>query len=276
LNWKVFDQREDESWNLVLPRYYAGLFEASFPSLVKLTSAGFRDSSSGKTRIANFPALIEKDVKRIQAFLDWYGRVVCLSTNEHLEDDFSDELDFCLALDFNKPRPGKDRTELGGLEYHAKYHQDANAVAGLAKELARAVRWLPPSKLPKPRLLTYVPSDPGREFYLPSELARAVREDVPVSFWSVQEPVVTPSLTVKKKSAKNLSVAQKIALWEEIAQAKGIRLSRSVRECSIIILDDLYQSGASLWSFAKYLKGRGASTVVGLACVKSLRDTDNQ
>jgi predicted amidophosphoribosyltransferase len=79
-----------------------------------------------------------------------------------------------------------------------------------------------------------------------------------------------------KKSAKNLTVDQKIAQWEKIAEAGGIELSRSVRGCSVIVVDDLYQSGASLWSFAKYLKRNGAGAVVGLVCVKSLRDTDNQ
>lgn len=111
--------------------------------------------------------------------------------------------------------------------------------------------------------------------YLPARLAEAVVESVPDSFWGVSDPLVMASLKEAKQSAKNLKVEQKIAQWEQIVQAKGVRLSRSVRGCSVIVLDDLYQSGASLWSFAKYLKGRQAGTVVGLACVKSLRDTDN-
>lgn len=68
----------------------------------------------------------------------------------------------------------------------------------------------------------------------------------------------------------------KIAQWSSIIQSNGIKLSRSVKECSVIVVDDLYQSGASLWSFAKYLKSQSAGAVVGLACVKSLRDTDNR
>ena len=99
LNWKVFDQVEDTGeYKLVLPSYYSRLFEASFPSLVKKTRVGFRESASGKTRIATFPNLDEQDVGKIRGFLNWYGRIVCLSTNEHLQDSFSEELDFCLAL----------------------------------------------------------------------------------------------------------------------------------------------------------------------------------
>jgi predicted amidophosphoribosyltransferase len=276
LTWKVFDQGADGSWKLVLPRYYAGLFEVSFPSLVKKARAGFRDSSTGKTRIATFSDLDEQGVRRIQGFLEWYGRAVCVSTNEHLESHFADELDFCLALDFTRPSPDQDRTPIGEWEYQAKYHQDEAALAGLAKELCQAARWLPPSRMPQPRLLTYVPSDPDREFYLPAELVEAIRQDMPAAFWGVEDPLVIPTLTVDKESAKDLTVAEKIAQWEEIVQAKGIRLSRSVRGCSVIVVDDLYQSGASLWSYAKYLKGRQAGMVAGLACVKSLRDTDNK
>ena len=39
---------------------------------------------------------------------------------------------------------------------------------------------------------------------------------------------------------------------------------------------ELYQSGTTLWSYAKNLKLAGATTVIGLVCVKTSRDTDNQ
>ena len=123
--------------------------------------------------------------------------------------------------------------------------------------------------------MAYVPSDPGKGFYLPAELAKAVVQIVPDSFWGAYRPLVKATLTAAKQSAKNLSVGQKIAQWEKIVEDKGIRLSRSVRGSSVVVVDDLYQSGASLWSFAKYLKAEQAAIVVGLPCVKSLRDTDN-
>lgn len=41
-------------------------------------------------------------------------------------------------------------------------------------------------------------------------------------------------------------------------------------------IDDLYQSGATIWNYAKYLKGLGAKKVMGVVGVKSLRDSDNQ
>ena len=44
----------------------------------------------------------------------------------------------------------------------------------------------------------------------------------------------------------------------------------------VLIVDDLYQSGTSMWSYAKYLKSLGATEVLGLVAVKSQRDSDNQ
>jgi hypothetical protein len=276
LTWNQFARKEDGRWILVLPPYYAGLFTARFPSLMAKSATGFRNSSTGKTKYAFFQGLDDPAVRKIEAFLEFFARAVCLSTNKHLGDRFADELDFCLALDFNRPSPTEGRTEIGEWEYQAKYHQAEAALAELANGLAQAIHWLPRSWIPKPRLLTCVPSDPGKEFYLPAGLAEAVIANVPASFWGVPDPRITARLKDAKHSAKNLTVDQKMAQWEQILQAKGVQLSRSVRDCSVIVVDDLYQSGASLWSFAEYLKGRQAGTVVGLACVKSLRDTDNQ
>src|SRR5262245_62962519 len=139
---------------------------------MKKTTAGFHKTKSGKNRKARFFDLDDKEVRKIQGFLDWYERVWCISTNKHLANDFSDELHFCIALDFNRPAPGKDRTEIGQWEYQAKYGGDKEALTGLAKALGRAVRMLPFSRIPMPRLLTFVPSDPHKGFHLPAELAK--------------------------------------------------------------------------------------------------------
>jgi phosphoribosylpyrophosphate synthetase len=121
-----------------------------------------------------------------------------------------------------------------------------------------------------------VPCAADRDEYLPAILTHEIIENFPSKFWETENPLMKSTLTIAKKSAKNMTVEEKIKQWKLIAQKEGINLSRSVKGASVIVVDDLYQSGASLWSFAKFLKSKGASTVVGVACVKSLRDTDNQ
>ena len=69
---------------------------------------------------------------------------------------------------------------------------------------------------------------------------------------------------------KTLSLADKLA-----ALSQAFTLNESVEDKTILLIDDLYQSGATLWSLAKFLKSHGAREVYGLACAKSWRDTDN-
>lgn len=57
--------------------------------------------------------------------------------------------------------------------------------------------------------------------------------------------------------------------------ANVFTLNEPVQGKSVLIIDDLYQSGVTAWSLAKFLKSQGAREVYALACVKSWRDTDN-
>jgi hypothetical protein len=77
LTWKQFVQKEDGPWTLVLPFYYAGLFEVCCPALTAKSKTGFRSSSTGKTRYAYFPPLDARDVNRIQVVLEFFERAVC-------------------------------------------------------------------------------------------------------------------------------------------------------------------------------------------------------
>ena len=43
----------------------------------------------------------------------------------------------------------------------------------------------------------------------------------------------------------------------------------------MLLVDDLYQSGTTMWTLARFLKDNGAKSVYGLACVKSWRDSNN-
>jgi predicted amidophosphoribosyltransferase len=55
----------------------------------------------------------------------------------------------------------------------------------------------------------------------------------------------------------------------------NVSLSHPVSGYGVIVIDDLYQSGVTMWSYARLLKSAGAAEVLGLTCQKSIRDTDN-
>ena len=64
---------------------------------------------------------------------------------------------------------------------------------------------------------------------------------------------------------------------DKLAALNGVfHLDESVDDKTVLLIDDLYQSGTSAWALAKFLKKKGAREVCALACVKSWRDTDNQ
>ena len=69
----------------------------------------------------------------------------------------------------------------------------------------------------------------------------------------------------------------KIKIWREIyADPTRYILSCDIKGRNILIIDDLYQSGASVWCYAELLKSLGANTVIAIAAVKSLKDGDNK
>ena len=74
---------------------------------------------------------------------------------------------------------------------------------------------------------------------------------------------------------KQLSIKEKIETWDKIYYNNGVEVDSSVKGKKIIVIDDLYQSGITMWEYARFLKSLGASLVFGMVCVKSLKDSDN-
>lgn len=100
------------------------------------------------------------------------------------------------------------------------------------------------------------------------QMAEAMSRQLNFSF-------IAPTLNCDKPQMKQLTVEDKIAIWKEIYDNNNVVLNSHVRGKNIIVVDDLYQSGATIWEYAKYLKKMGAKQVCGIVCVKSLRDSDN-
>jgi predicted amidophosphoribosyltransferase len=88
-------------------------------------------------------------------------------------------------------------------------------------------------------------------------------------------PFVPAGLNSQKAPLKGLGIEQKLAEWGRVYQEGGVVLPRSVKVLTLVVIDDLYQSGATLWTYARYLKSQGAAHVFGLPCVKALRDSDS-
>ena len=87
---------------------------------------------------------------------------------------------------------------------------------------------------------------------------------------------INAELKCNKPQMKQLSIDEKIATWREIYYNDMVQIDKDVRGKNVIIIDDLYQSGATMWQYAKFLKKKGAKKTFGIVCVKSLKDSDNK
>ena len=284
LTWHAFEKRDGDQWMLSLcPPYYASLLSALEPAISEKRVGGWRDSKTGRAAWAHMAGLSADEVKSVNRFVEEFGQIVVLGLNPNIRTHFSDELDWCAALDHNfVSARDHTRTVVGELVYRAKYmsrgvsRKARAAVWSLAERLSMLACRLSPLFGESSICLSYVPPKPDKQFDLPSELARIVSGMLNESTtFDRRVDLVHSKLMLDKPMFKTLTFPSKIDEWERLVSSGSLSLSRPVRGRAVVVIDDLYQSGATLWSYARFLKSVGAETVIGLVCEKSLRDTDN-
>lgn len=214
----------------------------------------------------------------IRHFVDWCQHVtqdilwVYLSKN--ISQYFNDELDFCIASDFNFAY-GNGRTEIGEAEYQLKYNcenlrsEDRERYAHfLLDRMLNNYQYLPIIN-GEDWLISPMPSTRSGKQKLAWLLAEEMSIQLKMSF-------LDSTLNCDKPQMKELSIVEKIEVWNEIYQKGYVGISNSIQGKNVLIIDDLYQSGTTMWQYARFLKSQGAINVFGMVCVKSLKDSDNK
>ena len=210
-------------------------------------------------------------------FINWSeevtNNVLWLSLNKNIKEYFDDELDYCIASDFNIVY-GEGRTEIGEAEYQLKYNiedlsvTERNQYANIImSKMLDNCKYIPFNN----GLNWCVSPMPATEYgktKLAWQMAEEISKQLRLSF-------IKPILSCDKPQMKQLSIKEKIETWEKIYYNNVVILDNQVRGKNVIVVDDLYQSGATMWEYAKFLKTLGARCVFGIVCVKSLRDSDN-
>ena len=170
-----------------------------------------------------------------------------------------DHLDLSLALSMNYE--GDERTEIGELEYQAKFHNDEEAESTLIEECED---WL--NKLPYYKDVDYIcamPSSNPAEESLPHRIVTSLDD-----YEDISENVTWTSKTRSIKDAENAEIKL------EILEESGLQISDiDLKGKTILLFDDLYMSGVSMQFVAMKLKEAGASHVFGLCIVKSRSNT---
>lgn len=261
LQWFELNRETGKDPCLKIPvaNIYAPVIDRAFPSLGHI---GWRAGSHGASYTYIKRITPETNDKLVE-FLDLLKQTLALTITRHLEPYFQTELDeiYALAYNFQQEVQPLAYTEIGSLEHRAKENQDSAAIDDLALRLGEVIRRHP--TLLRADIIVAMPPRPVSSFHLPVELVNRIGR------------ILGCGIGLKLAKA-NHEKLRGLALEQKVKTLDGIfELGESITGKTVLIVDDLYQSGVTAWSLAKFLKTNGAREVYALACVKSWGDTDN-
>ena len=274
LRGHILQQQGSGDWTLLLPAFYAWIFAYHHPALVNTAAVDETTSATGQRRWL-WNRLEDSEVAAIDSLLEALHRLVIIDPTALGKEPIEDGLDLAAALDFNY-HSNHRRTGLGQLEYRAKYQESPDARAVLCKQMAQNLPLLPRRNPQAHVSICGVPARKRRMFHLATALATGIAAILNESNL-LPTPLMPVEITIsaRKSETKSLSMTDKHKLWTRLLESDAMTLSLPVRGHTVYLVDDLYQSGTTLRSVARFLKSQGAVEVIGLAAVKSLSDTDN-
>lgn len=246
---------EDGVYNISTNEKYVGIINHFFPMLESKSPTKWKKSENYE-KMSNLwlPEMCCHQDTMVK-FINWCeevtGKVLWLYLNKNIKEYFNDELDYCIASDFNFVyREG--RTEIGEAEYQLKYNFENLSVKErneyfniIMRKMLDNCKYIPI----KNKLNWYVSPMPAKEFgkiKMAWQMAEGISRHLGISF-------ISPILNCDKPQMKQLSIKEKIETWEKIYDNKSVTLDNQVREKDVIVIDDLYQSGATMWEYAKFL-----------------------
>ncbi len=194
-----------------------------------------------------------RDRERIEPLLTVMHSVLCCSTS----------LDAYFALDWYKAHDEATaqwhNSEVGEMVYQAKYHGRRDLVATLAARLSMLIRVHP--LYSRARLVAAVPCLPSKQYDLPRHLCATLaplvkKVDATGALHKVRET----------KPMKDIDDhAEKLANVSQAFRADAL----SIAGDDVVIIDDTYGSGTTLWEVARTLRNAGARRVLGITCAKN-------
>jgi hypothetical protein len=196
----------------------------------------------------------EEEFLKVKSWIDDQGERVFLR----------DTLALSMALSLNFTEEGR-HTAIGEIEYRAKYQKNQKAISDLVQILLATRGALALYK--DARTICAVPPSPNKDFDLPTIIADRLAQ-----LGSLKNVTQAAVWTKNKPSLKGIAVNEK---WSVLEQA-SLEIRDKLKGETILLVDDLYQSGITMQFVAMKLLQSGAKSVYGLSIVKSLRDTDNQ
>jgi hypothetical protein len=164
------------------------------------------------------------------------------------------------ALAFHSRFEGQEwhRTPLGELAYRLKYESDATALAPLVEEALLVCRSHP--ELAQVDAIIRVPSTTERRFDALDEFSTALARRLSLPLWPLLSKV-----RATQPQKEMTSLAQKQA---NVAGAFAVGLT--VRDKALLVLDDLFDSGATLTEVCRLLRRAGARRIHVLTLTRTI------
>lgn len=113
-----------------------------------------------------------------------------------------------------------------------------------------------------------VPANDDKKNDLPRLLVRRIAQQL-----NFQNLTDNFSYFNQKKELKSVSITDK---WKELEQSNLQFEKHDLSDKPVILLDDKYQSGATMHYVASELNEAGCNEIYGLVAVKTMKDDDNQ
>lgn len=170
-----------------------------------------------------------------------------------------DALALSAAFDFNKI-DNETHTKIGKLRKRTKFEGDLRAKEILVNRIPEKIKNIP--FYCESDVICAVPS--GRSFL--KEIAGSVSKGLKIS--DVSDCI---RWTDKRENIIDTPIDKK---WEKLEES-GLVVDADLTGKTVLLLDDLYQSGITMQYVAMKLQKAGAVRIYGLSIVKSLNDTDN-
>ena len=275
---KIFDDEATHT-NISANKMVMGLLQEISPHLISCSPKGWKESSNIPD---NYNLWIPNDrmdweaLENVETWAERANQHIWLGTNKNTAPYFcGDEVDYCLAADWNIDLESQKRTFIGEAEYQLKYNlpkglinkEDAHQYASLLTTAVLDCIACLPINLSN----FVVVSIPATEEKQTWKLAKHIAK-------KIERPFIKATLKSEKPQMKEQTVKEKVRIWRKIfCDEDMLDFSDDILGANILIIDDLYQSGASIWCFAEYLKECcDARTVIAITPVKALKDGGNK
>lgn len=253
------------------------LIDCAFPHLEADSPKGWKViNNNGNSLWLPNDCYFEQDIEELKVWAEETNKYIWLGTNKNTNKYFSgSELDLCVANDWNYDFETQQRTLVGEAEWQLKYHSaelsDENKrkyVRILANAVLECVSALPVDF--RNFIVTTIPATEFNQRKLSWALARFISRTTSL-------PFVGLTLSREKPQMKNLSLENKVITWRKIySDDNWVIVPNDIEGKNVLIIDDLFQSGASVFCLAEFLKECvGCAEVMAVTSVKAQKDGDN-